>query len=238
MAVLNFKIDWDYKGKKGSHVIWHEKFKEQMTDWTRIWRRLISEVLMPFVVRQFRSQGGEGRRQWAELAPTTLKRRLYPGKPILQQTGMLQLSFIGGPDHVEEVEPKRMKWGSESPYALFHQTGTGIKLGDATPRSYERVERLKARKGEPLIGWMEHWEPMEKGRGMPQRPILDLYWLKVAELGKEYSPWNDKMIGIVRHELREAARRAGFARMGAEEREMPAAGATALDIGEIAMGNI
>jgi hypothetical protein len=220
-----------------------------MADWTRVWRRLISEVLMPFVVRQFRSQGGEGRRQWAELAPTTLKRRLYPGKPILQQTGMLQLSFIGGPDHVEEVEPKRMKWGSASPYALFHQTGTGIKLGDPTPRGYEFKESLRGgvvtkrlRYGAVHAGG--HWEPTEKGRGMPQRPILDLYWLKVAELGKEYSPWNDKMIGIVRHEAREAARRAGFRThmvgetIGWESEEPPPPGVEALQIGDIAMGNV
>jgi hypothetical protein len=236
MAILNFNIGWDYKGKKGTYTVWDEGFKRHMGDWTRVWRRLISEVLMPFVVRQFRSQGGEGRRQWAELAPTTLKRRLYPRKPILQQTGMLQMSFVGGPDHVEEVDAKRMKWGSESPYALFHQTGTGIKLEDPTPRGYEFKPSLRIRRGAAHAGG--HWEPTEKGRGMPQRPILDLYWLKVAAMGKEYSPWNDKMIGIARHELREAARRVGFALMGPEERARPGAGAEALRIGDIALGNV
>jgi hypothetical protein len=243
MPILNFNVGWDYKGKKGTYMIWHEAFKRQMSDWMKAWRRLISEVLMPFVVRQFGSQGGEGRRQWAELAPTTLRRRLYPGKPILQQTGMLQMSFIGGPDHVEEIEPKRMKWGSQSPYALFHQTGTGIKLGDPTPRGYEFKESLRGgvvtkrlRYGAVHAGG--HWEPTEKGRGMPQRPILDLYWLKVAELGKEYSPWNERMMDIVTWELREAARRAGFALMTAEERAMPGAGRRALEIGDIAMGNV
>jgi len=240
MSILNFKIGWEYKGehdvepKRGAYTIWHDKFRLQMADWTRVWHRLISEVLIPYVVRQFRSQGGEGRRQWAKLAPTT--RRLYRGRPILQQTGMLQLSFIGGPDHVEEVEPRRMKWGSQSPYALFHQTGTGIKLGDPTPRGYEFKPSLRIRRGAAHAGG--HWEPTEKGRGMPQRPILDLYWLKVRKLGKEYSPWNDKMMAIVRHELREAARRAGMALMGPEEREAPGAGAEALRIGDIAMGNV
>jgi hypothetical protein len=242
MSILNFKIGWAYKGKNdiepklGTYTVWHEGFKRNMSDWTKIWQRLISEVLMPFVIRQFRSQGGEGQRQWAELAPTTLKRRLYPLKPILQQTGMLQMSFVGGPDHVEEVEPKRMKWGSQLPYAIFHQTGTGIKVGDPTPRGYEFKPSLRIRRGAAHAGG--HWEPTEKGRGMPQRPILDLYWLKVAELGKEYSPWNEKMIDIVTHELREFARRVGFSLMTPEERAMPGAASEALRIGDIALGNI
>jgi len=241
MPILNFNVNWDYKGKKGTYVVWHEKFRDQMAEWTKVWRRLISEVLMPFVVRQFGSQGGEGRRQWAELAPTTLRRRLYPGKPILQQTGMLQMSFIGGPDHIEEIDAKRMKWGSQSPYALFHQTGTGIKLGDPTPRGYEFKESLRGgvvtkrlRYGAIHAGG--HWEPTEKGRGMPQRPILDLYWAETKESRR--TSWNHRMMTIVRHELREAARWAGFALMGPEEREMAGAGATALDIGDIAMRNV
>jgi len=241
-SFVKFKITWDYKGERGTYRLWDDKFRNQMADWTRIWRRLVSEVLIPYLVRQFGSEGREGERKWAELAPTTLRRRLYLGKPILQQTGMLQMSFIGGPDHIEEIEAKRMKWGSASRYALFHQSGTGIKLGDPTPRSYERVERLKARKGEPLIGWTEHWEPTEKGRGMPQRPILDLYWGETKESRR--TSWHNRMMDIIRRELREAARRAGFRThmvgetIGWGPEGPPPPGVEALQIGNIAMGNI
>jgi len=244
-SVLNFKASWKYGEKTGTYAIWHEGFKRQMKNWTRAWTRLVSEVLVPFVVRQFGSQGGEGKRQWAELAPTTLKRRLYPGKPILQQTGMLQLSFIGGPDHVEEITPQSMKWGSASPYAIFHQTGTGIKLEDDSPRGYEWKEsatggRVTKRMRYGAVHAGGHWEPTEKGRGMPQRPILDFFLTKGKSLVtgrvQERNLWSERMGEIVRWELREAARRAGFA--SGQVEAGPGAGAEALRIGDILLGNI
>jgi hypothetical protein len=219
MTILNFNIGWNYKGKTGTYTVWHEGFKREMANWTKAWTRIISEVLVPFVQSQFRSQGGEGERPWAELAPSTLKRRLFPGKPILQQTGMLQMSFIGGPEHIEQVEPKRMRWGSESNVAVFHQTGTGVKFLDRTARAYDA-------KGKPTM----------PGRGMPQRPILDFYWLKVEAMGKALNPWNKKMQNIVRWELREASRRAGFGI--AKVKPGPGAGAEALRIGDVLLGNI
>lgn len=242
LSILHFKIGWDYKGKKGDYHVWHEPFIGQMRDWTRVWYRLITEILIPFVVRQFRAEGreGEGERKWAELAPTTLKRRLYPGKPILQQTGMLQMSFIGGPEHDEEIKPQYMRWGSASPIALYHQTGTGIKYLDRSPRGYQLKVSQRASKKAAFGGGGEHWEPTEKGRGMPQRPILDFYWLEKTKTSGRAGAFNTWMAGmerIVQQELILAARRAGYA-SGLVEPGMAAPGAEALRIGNILMGNV
>jgi phage gpG-like protein len=61
---------------------------------------------------------------WAPLAPSTIKRKGHDR--ILLETGALRESLVhvGGPGNVAETASRGMIFGTEVPYAIFHQTGT------------------------------------------------------------------------------------------------------------------
>lgn len=185
---FRFGYSWDYKGKRGTYeVVWHHLFTQAISNWRRAWKRIIDEVLRPFVSAQFATQGREEGTSWARLAPSTLARRA-PG-PILVQTGRLKRSFTGGAEHVEKIDDARLAWGSAVPYALFHQTGTGVGYG-------KREEK----------------RTLGPGRGMPQRPMLFARRLDLRD------PWMAEMQRILMQEGDRAARAAGFAVLSPSER--------------------
>lgn len=75
---------------------------------------------------QFRKQGGHTGPQWAPLAPgyAKWKQMHFPGKPILQLTGLLRSSLVKRPFGVDEVWDKGMVVGTAVEYATYHQNGT------------------------------------------------------------------------------------------------------------------
>jgi phage gpG-like protein len=63
---------------------------------------------------------------WAPLSATTRNRKRSDA--ILVETGALKTSLveIGGSGNVAEVSTHHVRFGTDIPYAIFHETGTGL----------------------------------------------------------------------------------------------------------------
>lgn len=98
------------------------RFGDDVKDFSSFFRQ-VSERLQRASKELFDAQG----RGWAPLSPAYAewKAKHYPGKTILRRTDALYNSLAGrGRGHVEEIHPLQMRWGTEIPYARFHQRGT------------------------------------------------------------------------------------------------------------------
>jgi len=125
-------------------------FQESLADYSPA-LRLIADDFREMISEQFASEGRAGGTPWAELAPSTLRRKPTGSSGILYSTGALLRSLrdSGAPGHVEELEAESLTLGSRLPYAQYHQTGTGWGVG--------RTESASA---------------MRQGPGMPMRPLI------------------------------------------------------------------
>jgi phage gpG-like protein len=112
--------------------------------------RTIADDFREMVAEQFASEGRAGGTPWAELAPSTLRRRRRDGGGILYVTGALLRSLVepGARGHIEEIDGESLVLGSALPYALFHQTGAGRGFGQPQLSSPTRRGDLPMR---PLI---------------------------------------------------------------------------------------
>lgn len=128
-----------------------ESFESSLADNTAA-LRLVADDFREMVAEQFASEGAAGGTPWAALAPSTLRRRRAGSVP-LNSTGALLASLIdaGSGGHVEEADEQSLTIGSDLPYAMYQQTGTGRGFGQPSVSS-----------GKGL------------GRGMPMRPLLIL----------------------------------------------------------------
>jgi phage gpG-like protein len=113
---------------------------------------MIAEDFRQMAAEQFASAGAAGGTPWAPLAASTLRRK-RGGGGILEGSGALELSLTdpGSPDHQEAIDNLSLAIGTDLPYAMFHQTGAGWGLGQATPPP-----------------------PPRRGHGVPMRPLLVL----------------------------------------------------------------
>lgn len=75
--------------------------------------------------QQFASQGAFGGGGWAPLSPAyaAWKASRFPG-PILVRTGALKGSLTGRPLGVEMIGAQQAVFGTNIPYAGYHQSGT------------------------------------------------------------------------------------------------------------------
>jgi phage gpG-like protein len=114
--------------------------------------QLVADDFREMIAEQFASEGAAGGTPWAALAPSTLRRRRAGSAP-LNSTGALLASLIdaGSGGHVEEADGQTLTIGSDLPYAIYQQTGTGRGFGQAD---------IASGRGQ--------------GRGMPMRPLLVL----------------------------------------------------------------
>ncbi len=124
--------------------------------------REIADDFREMVAEQFATQGSAGGTPWAELAPSTLRRRRSAGAGILYVTGALFRSLVepGARAHVEEVGGGSLTLGSSLPYALFHQTGAGRGFGQPVLSGPARRGDLPMRpliviSGERSDAWVE-----------------------------------------------------------------------------------
>jgi len=77
--------------------------------------------------QQFNSEGGYGSGGWAPLSPSYAlwKAALFPGRPILQRTGLMAASLMAvTPWSIREIQPLVMILGTRVGHAIFHQRGT------------------------------------------------------------------------------------------------------------------
>ena len=91
----------------------------------------IADDLREMIAEQFATEGAAGGTPWAPLAPSTLRGHHARRGGILNLTGALlgSLTEKGAPGHVEDSDGRELVFGTELPYATFHQTGTGIGFG-------------------------------------------------------------------------------------------------------------
>lgn len=128
---FQFGMHWEYGEKKGEFVLVHRSFIDGINDWSPGLTLVADDVLEPYVIGGFRSEGRSEGVTWKDLAPSTVRARHGSAHPILQfpGSGHLMHSFEkGGEDHVEDITPRKLVWGSNVPYALFHQFGTSGKV--------------------------------------------------------------------------------------------------------------
>jgi phage gpG-like protein len=132
---FQFNLRWEYRPvgggvKRGHEIIFHDlftKFRQEVGNYAPAFHLIAEDILEPVVAQTFKQERAE--LTWQDLAPSTVAHR-GSEHPILHHSGMLEESFRKGqPAHHEEITPRRLVWGSDVPYALFHQTGTGKGFG-------------------------------------------------------------------------------------------------------------
>ena len=95
-----------------------DRLDARISNFAPFWR----SVAIPVIKGKLRDiflQEGPG---WSPLAPSTLRSRLFPGEPILQQTGALLNSLVDHP--VLQISRNQLTFGTNNPYAQFHEHGT------------------------------------------------------------------------------------------------------------------
>ncbi len=99
----------------------------QIKDWRGAWPT-VSDKLTEIEAQLFDFAGATGGHvKWADLKPTyaRAKQRKWGQAPILQASGRLRDSLAGqSSERIDTHEPLLLRWGTEVPYAVFHQTGT------------------------------------------------------------------------------------------------------------------
>lgn len=106
------------------------RVEQFITDFRNIWPAVITEFYA-IEIEQFQSEGSRGiTGKWAPLSPAyrRWKEIHYPGEPILRLTHAL-VNSLTTPDALDSIlrpEKDELVIGSSVPYAVFHQTGTGI----------------------------------------------------------------------------------------------------------------
>lgn len=106
------------------------RFGEGLDDYMELWPDLIADF-ENIEKKQFKSEGKSGSIKWAKLSKkyARKKKRLYPGKKILDRTGALNaaLTDSDAKGAIRGEFPKLLNMGVDSeeiPYAIYHQTGT------------------------------------------------------------------------------------------------------------------
>lgn len=191
---FKFGLRWEYKPvgeaptRRGQEVIFDQlftRFKEGVGDFTPAFRLIAEDILEPVVQDIFKQEKADV--TWQELAASTIAQR-GSAHPILRRTGMLQESFEKGqPGHHEEIEPRLLRWGSDVPYALFHQKGTGkgfdqdrVATGPGTGRGMARrreiylSDRMKHMMANTMVGRMAQVARMIGFRVLGSRGVSPL----------------------------------------------------------------
>lgn len=93
------------------------QMKERASNLAPFWRSVASPRITSQLGLIFRQEGPG----WAPLSPYTLAVRLYPGYPILQQTGRLMREVVQDP--VETFTASTYTRDTVNPYAIDHELG-------------------------------------------------------------------------------------------------------------------
>ena len=101
------------------------KLRDLRTTWP-----LVATVFHQSMRKQFSSQGAHGSGAWAPLSKpyAAWKERKHPGLPIMELSGRLKESLtdpFGNADSTYEATEDTLLIGTKTPYARYHQYGTG-----------------------------------------------------------------------------------------------------------------
>ncbi len=113
---------------------------------------MIADDVREMAAEQFSSAGASGGTLWAELAPSTLKRKRGEGGILVNSGALLDsLTDPESPDHVEVIDGQSLAIGTDLSYATFQQSGAGWGFGETSLPPAPR-----------------------HGHGVPMRPLLVL----------------------------------------------------------------
>lgn len=96
-------------------------FRAALLDLQSLWSKF-EDVMSAIGVERFES---EGYGNWAPLADSTVRQKAAHSWPmnILERTGDLKAS-LSDPGRAAQTTPQSMTWGTDVPYAGYHQEGT------------------------------------------------------------------------------------------------------------------
>ena len=133
------------------------RFRRELENLIPLWERF--KVVMEDVERSRFDSEGHG--DWPPLAEST--RRYRDGQPLLVQTGALRESLVN-PGQAADTGPLRMSWGTDVPYAHYHQDGGTIagrppqrKILDIRVEDRRRLER-------EMVSWINETAALTFGR--------------------------------------------------------------------------
>lgn len=121
--VLSFEIEGERQFRFSIGRMVHA-----LGDMRPFWEGALKPSFYAVEAQQFASQGADGRSgAWAQLSPqyAAWKATHYPGRAILQRSGALMASLLGGAGHIFQSAPSWMAIGSGLGYGIYHQTGAG-----------------------------------------------------------------------------------------------------------------
>jgi phage gpG-like protein len=99
---------------------------DAVKDWRgHIWPAVRNRALRPWLKRQFEKEGQGEHGKWAPLTEryTARKQKMWPGKPILEASGKMKEDLLS-PRNEGQMTEKTLEYGTNVPYAFFHQRGT------------------------------------------------------------------------------------------------------------------
>jgi phage gpG-like protein len=102
------------------------RFGERASDMSPVFKEIAADFRR-MEAEQFSSEGSRSGSPWAQLSPdyAAWKAKNFPGKAILQLSGLLLESLTGNnPYSVEEISKTQMLVGTRVPYGIWHQRGT------------------------------------------------------------------------------------------------------------------
>jgi hypothetical protein len=135
------------------------RFGERAIRATPLWNAIYRDLLLIEKV-QFLTEGEHGSGGWPELAQSTLNakvsRRQQPWILRASQSLFRSLTRSGAPGNIREVAPTWMRFGSDIPYGIHHQTGTShmpqrkpIELTETERRMIVKSVQLYILRGAP-----------------------------------------------------------------------------------------
>lgn len=136
---------------------------------------ITAELLELHVARQWATQGRQGGTPWPPLADSTAKMRQHrlgyyrlqptggagPRRPILVWTGRSRASFTKGhPEHIREISPSGLTWGSSVPWLKYHQsTQPRTRLPRRPPIAFRDDFQLREICFQPMRLWLQGVAP-------------------------------------------------------------------------------
>jgi len=139
-----FNITWSIAGQEQLNRTLGQMV-EKSTSFRELWlSQEFKDILYGAEKQQFATEGSHGSGGWAPLSPeyAAQKAKTHPGKPILQREGHLWRSLTdpNADGAVYAASNKTLTWGTQVPYAIFHQTGTA-NMPDRPPIEFTEAER-------------------------------------------------------------------------------------------------
>ena len=144
-------IEWESRGEAAVDSLFM-RIRRRATDMRPIFSG-VAEAFADMESRLFASEGSSGGRTWAPLSPSYSAWKVSRGRSgqILVDTGRLRRSLTQRPFGHEVITPQRFEFGTDVPYAVYHQQGTSKMPARPPVQSDEIFESEVARMLGPYI---------------------------------------------------------------------------------------